>query len=161
MNEWLTNLLVAVILLCVWLLAVLYYLSKMDRKNEEIKQACTERVIGRVDRMASLLINEGLKPYGQPLKMKYRNSFTYQRNMFYRYSYKGKEYWGMDGRRITSFFSTGKNGTPIELYCNPSRPSQFYCPAEERNMTAAKVVNVSLVTVFAAVIWIAILVERK
>lgn len=82
MNEWLTNLLVAVILLCVWILAVLYYLSKMDRKNEEIKQACTERVIGRVDRMASLLINEGLKPYGQPLKMKYRNSFTYQRNMF-------------------------------------------------------------------------------
>lgn len=45
MNEWLTNLLVAVILLCVWILAVLYYLSKMDRKNEEIKQACTERVI--------------------------------------------------------------------------------------------------------------------
>ena len=145
MNEWLTNLLVAVILLCVWILAVLYYLSKMDRKNEEIKQACTERVIGRVDRMASLLINEGLKPYGQPLKMKYRNSFTYHRNMFYRYSYKGKEYWGMDGR----------------LYCNPSRPSQFYCPAEDRNMTAAKVVNVSLVTVFAAVIWIALLVERK
>ena len=124
-------------------------------------RACTERVIGRVDRMASLLINEGLTPYGQPLKMKYRNSFTYQRNMFYRYSYKGKEYWGMDGRRITSFFSTGKNGTPIELYCNPSRPSQFYCPAEDRNMTAAKVVNVSLVTVFAAVIWIALLVERK
>lgn len=31
MNEWLTNLLVAVILLCVWILAVLYYLSKMDR----------------------------------------------------------------------------------------------------------------------------------
>ena len=131
MNEWLTNLLVAVILLCVWVLAVLYYLSKMDRKNEEIKQACTERIIGRVDRMASLLINEGLKPYGQPFKMKYRNSFTYQRNMFYRYSYRGKEYWGMDGRRITSFFSTGKNGTPIELYCNPSRPSQFYCGRPE------------------------------
>ena len=33
MNEWLTNLLVAVILLCVWILAVLYYLSKMDRKK--------------------------------------------------------------------------------------------------------------------------------
>lgn len=111
MNEWLTNLLVAVILLCVWALAVLYYLSKMDRKNEEIKQACTERVIGRID-------------------------------------------------RITSFFSTGKNGMPIELYCNPSRPSQFYCPAEDRNMTAAKVVNVSLVTVFAAVILITLLVER-
>ena len=30
MNEWLTNLLVAVILLCVWILAVLYYLSDND-----------------------------------------------------------------------------------------------------------------------------------
>ena len=79
--------------------------------------------------------------------------------MFYRYSYRGKEYWGMDGRRITS--STGKNGTPIELYCNPSRPSQFYCPAEDRNITAAKIVTVSLVTVFAAVILIALLLERK
>lgn len=161
MNEWLTNLLVAVIIFCVWVLVVLYYLSKMDRKNEEIKQACTERVIGRIDRMASLLINEGMKPYGQPFEMKYRNSFTYQRNMFYCYSYRGKEYWGMDGRQITSFFSAGKNGTPIELYCNPSRPSQFYCPAEDRNFTAVKIVTISLATVFAAVILIALLLGRK
>lgn len=157
MNGWMRNLLMAVILFCVWFLAVMYYLSKMDKKSEEIKRACTERVIGRIDRMASLLINEGMKPFGRSFNMKYRNSFTYQRNMFYRYSYRGKEYWGMDGRGFTSFFSVGKSGTPIELYCNPSRPSQFYCPAEDRNFTVTKIVTVSLVTLFGAVIAIAFL----
>lgn len=67
--------------------------------------------------------------------------------MIYRYTYKGKEYWGMDGRLMPSIFSTGMSGTPVELYCNPSRPSQFYCPAEDRNVRIVRIGMIIIVTV--------------
>lgn len=153
MSDWMENLLMGIIMLCIWLLTVMYYLSRMDKKNEEIKRACTERVIGRIDQMVAFMSQSGPKPSIHILgRSRPSVSFTYQRNMVYRYSYQGREYWGMDGRMMISFFSTGKGGTPIELYCNPSRPSQFYCPAEDRNFAMTKIVTITVVTVFVAAI---------
>lgn len=148
MNGWITSILTAVIILCIWILGVMYYLSEMEKKDKALKKLCTERVTGRIDRMASLITYDGFKPRRRSLiGYQYKESYTYQRNMIYRYTYKGKEYWGMDGRLMPSIFSTGMSGTPVELYCNPSRPSQFYCPAEDRNVRIVRIGMIIIVTV--------------
>lgn len=139
MPEWQFRMIFALVGAAFLLFAVVSYLQDMKKRDDQAKKVCTERITGKIDRLASMVIDEGMqiKKRGPGI---YRCSrhFSCQRNMFYRYQYDGKEYWGMDMRLFPAVFSTGKSGDYIELYCNPGRPGQFYCPAEDRSYKIIK-----------------------
>lgn len=133
MERWQENAAYYILILAVVGAVIVRYIMDMNDRNRLAHKVCTERVTGRIDRMATMMVDNGMKMRRRDLSFTCNRNFEFQRNVVYRYSYNGKDYWGIDMRRIVSVFSVGRHGDYTALYCNPNNPQQFYCPAEDRN----------------------------
>ena len=151
MEEWQVHAAYYLLLLAVAGSAIVRYIVDMNDRNRLAHKVCTERITGRIDRMATMMVDNGMKMRRRGLRFSYNRNFTFQRNLVYHYSYNGKEYWGIDMRRIISVFSTGRHGDYTTLYCNPNNPQQFYCPGEDWNFRLNRDGVAVMVAVFCVV----------